>query len=81
MGEGRLLMTPFTAPWFSILEQKGDHGDYFGVAFSTYHAAVVGVVRIMHTTAFSHKSALPTGQDNGRTDPEGSLAQGAQENT
>jgi hypothetical protein len=38
----------------AILEQKNNPGDYFGVAFSVYHCAIVKVVKDACTTTFSH---------------------------
>ncbi|OAX34814.1 hypothetical protein K503DRAFT_723914 [Rhizopogon vinicolor AM-OR11-026] len=42
----------------AILEQKNSPGDYFGVAFSVYHCAIVKVVKGAHTTTFSHTAVL-----------------------
>ncbi|KAG2348168.1 hypothetical protein BDR05DRAFT_957889 [Suillus weaverae] len=42
----------------SILEQQDAPGDYFGVAFSISHCAIVKVVKDAHTTTFSHTAAL-----------------------
>ncbi|KAG2057133.1 hypothetical protein BDR06DRAFT_220014 [Suillus hirtellus] len=42
----------------AIMEQKDNPGEYFGVAFSVYHCAVVKVVKDGHTMNFSHTSAL-----------------------
>ncbi|KAG2139124.1 uncharacterized protein EDB93DRAFT_1164234 [Suillus bovinus] len=41
----------------SILEQRDAPGDYFGVAFSVSHCAIVKVIKDIHTT-FSHTTAL-----------------------
>ncbi|KAG2131243.1 uncharacterized protein EDB93DRAFT_1178620, partial [Suillus bovinus] len=41
----------------SILDQRYAPGDYFGVAFSVSHCAIVKVVKDIHTT-FSHTTAL-----------------------
>ncbi|OAX37244.1 hypothetical protein K503DRAFT_743039 [Rhizopogon vinicolor AM-OR11-026] len=38
----------------AILEEKDNPGDYFGVAFSVYHCAIVKVVKDAHITTFSH---------------------------
>jgi len=42
----------------AITEQKDNPGDYFGIAFSVYHCAVVKVVKDAHTMSFSHTNAL-----------------------
>ncbi|KAG1778970.1 hypothetical protein EV702DRAFT_966959 [Suillus placidus] len=42
----------------SILEQQDAPGDYFGIAFSISHCAIVKVVKDAHTTTFSHTAAL-----------------------
>ncbi|OAX34613.1 hypothetical protein K503DRAFT_430660 [Rhizopogon vinicolor AM-OR11-026] len=42
----------------AILDQDGGSGDYFGVAFSILHCAVVKVVKDAHTAMFSHTGAL-----------------------
>jgi hypothetical protein len=50
----------------AILEQKNNPGDYFGVAFSVYHCAIVKVVKDACTMTSSHMttpqflSLLPT---------------------
>ncbi|KAG1845504.1 hypothetical protein DFJ58DRAFT_800875 [Suillus subalutaceus] len=41
-----------------ITEQKDNSGDYFGIAFSVYHCALVKVVKDAHTVTFSHTNAL-----------------------
>ncbi|KAG1889394.1 hypothetical protein F4604DRAFT_1568610 [Suillus subluteus] len=41
-----------------IMEQKDNSGDYFGIAFSVYHCALVKVVKDAHTVTFSHTNAL-----------------------
>ncbi|OJA08442.1 hypothetical protein AZE42_06547 [Rhizopogon vesiculosus] len=41
-----------------ILEQKDNAGDYFGVAFSIFHCAIVKVVKDAHSVTFSHTAAL-----------------------
>ncbi|KAG2045185.1 hypothetical protein BDR03DRAFT_938124 [Suillus americanus] len=41
-----------------IVEQKDNSGDYFGIAFSVYHCALVKVVKDAHTMTFSHTNAL-----------------------
>ena len=41
-----------------ILEQKDNPGDYYGVAFSVYHCAIVKVVKDAHKTMFSHTVSL-----------------------
>ncbi|KAG2045184.1 hypothetical protein BDR03DRAFT_938123 [Suillus americanus] len=42
----------------AIMEQKDNLGDYFGIAFSVYHCALVKVVKDAHTMTFSHTNAL-----------------------
>ncbi|KAG0701203.1 hypothetical protein DFH29DRAFT_852784 [Suillus ampliporus] len=42
----------------AILEQQDVPGDYFGVAFSVAHCAIIKVVKHAHTTTFSHTAAL-----------------------
>ncbi|KAG1780074.1 hypothetical protein EV702DRAFT_1084599 [Suillus placidus] len=42
----------------AIIEQKDNHGHYFGIAFSVFHCAIVKVVKNAHTMTFSHTSAL-----------------------
>lgn len=42
----------------AILEQRDAPGDYFGVAFSVSHCAIVKVVKNAHTATFSHTAAL-----------------------
>ncbi|KAG1728370.1 uncharacterized protein EDB91DRAFT_1253487 [Suillus paluster] len=42
----------------ATLEQKDLPGDYFGIAFSVSHCAIVKVVKDVHETAFSHTTAL-----------------------
>lgn len=42
----------------TILEEKDSPGDYFGVAFSIFHCAIIKVVKTEHTTTFSHTVAL-----------------------
>ncbi|KAG2160069.1 uncharacterized protein EDB93DRAFT_37221 [Suillus bovinus] len=42
----------------AIMEQKHNPGEYFGIAFSVYHCAIVKVVKDAHTTTFSHTNAL-----------------------
>lgn len=42
----------------AILEEKDSPGDYFGVAFSIFHCAIIKVVINEHTTTFSHTAAL-----------------------
>ncbi|KAG1845505.1 hypothetical protein DFJ58DRAFT_706146 [Suillus subalutaceus] len=41
-----------------IMEQKDNSGDYFGIAFSVYHCALVKVIKDAHTMTFSHTNAL-----------------------
>ncbi|OJA21361.1 hypothetical protein AZE42_10022 [Rhizopogon vesiculosus] len=41
-----------------ILEETDSPGDYFGVAFSILHCAIIKVVKDVHTTTFSHTAAL-----------------------
>ncbi|KAG2745241.1 hypothetical protein P692DRAFT_2080257 [Suillus brevipes Sb2] len=42
----------------TILEQRDAPGDYFGVAFSVSHCAIVKVVKDAYTATFSHTTAL-----------------------
>ncbi|KAG1729436.1 hypothetical protein EDB19DRAFT_1743456 [Suillus lakei] len=42
----------------AVLEQKDAPGDYFGIAFSVFHCAIIKVVKDTHTTTFSHTTAL-----------------------
>lgn len=42
----------------TILEQQDAPGDYFGVAFSVSHCAIVKVVKDAYTATFSHTTAL-----------------------
>jgi len=42
----------------AISEQKNTPGDYFGVAFSVHHCAIVKVVKGEHATTFSHTDTL-----------------------
>lgn len=42
----------------TILEQRDAPGDYFGVAFSVSHCAIVKVVKEAYTATFSHTTAL-----------------------
>ncbi|OAX35935.1 hypothetical protein K503DRAFT_867926 [Rhizopogon vinicolor AM-OR11-026] len=41
-----------------ILAQKDNPGDYFGVAFSISHCAIVKVVKYTHAATFGHTGAL-----------------------
>jgi hypothetical protein len=42
----------------AITEQKDHPGNYFGIAFSVYHCAIVKVVKDTRTAKFSHTAAL-----------------------
>jgi len=42
----------------AILEQKDDPGDYFGVAFSIHHCAIIKVVKGEEAMTFSYTDAL-----------------------
>ena len=42
----------------AISKQKNTPGDYFGVAFSVHHCAVVKLVKGEHATTFSHTDTL-----------------------
>src|SRR5882757_4900900 len=54
----RCLQASISRLMDAILEQKNSPGDYFGVAFSVYHCAIVKVVKGAHTTTFSHTAVL-----------------------
>lgn len=58
LDEERRLQASVSRLINAIMEQKDNPGEYFGVAFSVYHCAVVKVVKDAHTMRFSHTSAL-----------------------
>ncbi|KAG1749708.1 uncharacterized protein EDB91DRAFT_1078724 [Suillus paluster] len=58
LDDERCLQASMTRLIKAILEQKDNPGDYFGVAFSVYHCAIIKVVKDAHTTTFSHTDAL-----------------------
>ncbi|KAJ8579629.1 hypothetical protein M405DRAFT_706498, partial [Rhizopogon salebrosus TDB-379] len=59
LDDERCLLATISHLIDEILEQKPDNpGDYFGVAFSISHCAIVKVVKDTHATTFSHTGAL-----------------------
>ncbi|KAG2109561.1 uncharacterized protein F5147DRAFT_611633 [Suillus discolor] len=58
LDEERCLQASVSRLINAIMEQKDNPGEYFGVAFSVYHCAVVKVIKDAHTMKFSHTSAL-----------------------
>ncbi|OAX35933.1 hypothetical protein K503DRAFT_772995 [Rhizopogon vinicolor AM-OR11-026] len=58
LDDERCLLASISRLIDEILEQKGNPGDYFGVAFSISHCAIVKVVRDTHATTFSHTGTL-----------------------
>ncbi|KAG2122723.1 hypothetical protein DEU56DRAFT_70473 [Suillus clintonianus] len=58
LDDERCLQASISRLITAISEQKDVPGDYFGVAFSIYHCAIVKVVKDANTTTFSHTHAL-----------------------
>ncbi|OAX34609.1 hypothetical protein K503DRAFT_724237 [Rhizopogon vinicolor AM-OR11-026] len=58
LDDERCLLASISRLIHEILEQKDNPGDYFGVAFSIFHCAIVKVFKDMHATTFSHTGAL-----------------------
>ncbi|KAG1729435.1 hypothetical protein EDB19DRAFT_1856725 [Suillus lakei] len=58
LDDERCLQASISRLITAISEQKDVPGNYFGVAFSIYHCAIVKVVKDAHSTTFSHTAAL-----------------------
>ncbi|KAG2137914.1 hypothetical protein DEU56DRAFT_342827 [Suillus clintonianus] len=58
LDDERCLQASISRLITAISEQKDVPGDYFGVAFSIYHCAIVKVVKDANTTTFSHTQTL-----------------------
>ncbi|KAG0703387.1 hypothetical protein DFH29DRAFT_998535 [Suillus ampliporus] len=58
LDDERCLQAAISRLIAAILEQKDVPGDYFGIAFSMYHCAIVKVVNDAQTTTFSHTAVL-----------------------
>ncbi|OAX35934.1 hypothetical protein K503DRAFT_867925 [Rhizopogon vinicolor AM-OR11-026] len=58
LDDERCLLTSISRLIDEILEQKDNPGEYFGIAFSIFHCAIVKVVKDTDATTFSHMGVL-----------------------